>query len=36
MAMRSTQSLTEMSTSNLPGSKEQLAHKADSLTAILS
>jgi hypothetical protein len=34
MALGSTQPLTEMSTRNLPGSKEQPARKADNLTAI--
>jgi hypothetical protein len=34
MALVSTQPLTEMSTRNLPGSKERLAHTADNLTAI--
>jgi hypothetical protein len=34
MALCSTQSLMEMSTTNLPGGKGQLAHKADNLTAI--
>jgi hypothetical protein len=34
MALRSTQSLTEMSTSNLPGSKGLEARKPDNLTAI--
>jgi hypothetical protein len=34
MALGSTQSLTEMSTMNLPGGKERPAHKADNLTAI--
>jgi hypothetical protein len=34
MAMGSTQSLTEMSTRNLPGGKGRPACKADSLTAI--
>jgi hypothetical protein len=33
MALGSTQPPTEMSTSNLPLSKGQLAHKADNLTA---
>jgi hypothetical protein len=33
MAPGSTQSLTEMSTRNLPGVKERPTHKADSLTA---
>jgi hypothetical protein len=34
MALGSTQPLTEMSTRNLPVGKEELAHKADNLTAI--
>jgi hypothetical protein len=34
MALVSTQPLREMSTRNLPGSKEQPARKADNLTAI--
>jgi hypothetical protein len=34
MALGSTQSLTEMSTRNLPGGKGWPAHKADNLTAI--
>jgi hypothetical protein len=34
MALESTQPLTEMSTRNLPGGKDQPAHKADNLTAI--
>jgi hypothetical protein len=34
MALGSTQSLTEMSTRNLPGCKGQPVRKADSLTAI--
>jgi hypothetical protein len=34
MALRSTQTLTEMSTRNLPGGKVRSAHKADNLTAI--
>jgi hypothetical protein len=34
MALGSTQPLTEMSTRNLPGSKERPARKADNLTAI--
>jgi hypothetical protein len=34
MALESTQSLTEMSTRNLPGDKERPARKADNLTAI--
>jgi hypothetical protein len=34
MALGSNQSLTEMSTRNLPGGNGQLAHKADILTAI--
>jgi hypothetical protein len=34
MALRSTQSLTEMSTRNLHGGKGQPARKADDLTAI--
>jgi hypothetical protein len=34
MALGSTQPLTEMSTRNLPGGKEQLACKADKLTTI--
>jgi hypothetical protein len=34
MALGSTQSLTEMSTMNLPGGKERPALKADNLTAI--
>jgi hypothetical protein len=34
MALGLTQPLTEMSTRNLPGGKEQLAHKTDNLTAI--
>jgi hypothetical protein len=34
MALGSTQSLTEMSTINLPGSKGRTARKADNLTAI--
>jgi hypothetical protein len=32
--LESTQSLTEMSTRNLPGGKRRSAHKADNLTAI--
>jgi hypothetical protein len=34
MALVSTQSLTEMSTRNLPGAKGRPARKADNLTAI--
>jgi hypothetical protein len=34
MALGLTQPLTEMSTRNLPGDKEQPAHEADNLTAI--
>jgi hypothetical protein len=34
MALVSTQPLTEISTMNLPGSKERPASKADNLTAI--
>jgi hypothetical protein len=34
MALGSTQPLTEMSTRNLPGDKELLAHTAYNLTAI--
>jgi hypothetical protein len=34
MALGSTQSLTGMNARNLPGVKEQLALKADNLTAI--
>jgi hypothetical protein len=34
MALGSTQPLTEMSTSNLPGGKERPARKTDNLTAI--
>jgi hypothetical protein len=34
MALGSTQPLTEMSTRNLPGGKEQPARKADNLIAI--
>jgi hypothetical protein len=34
MALGSTQSLTEMSTRNLPGGKGSPARKADNLTAI--
>jgi hypothetical protein len=34
IALGSTQPLTEMSTRNLPGGKEQRKHKADNLTAI--
>jgi hypothetical protein len=34
MTLGWTQPVTEMSTRNLPGSKEQTAHKADNLTAI--
>jgi hypothetical protein len=34
MALGSTQSLTEMSTRNLPGGKERPARKCDNLTAI--
>jgi hypothetical protein len=34
MALGSTQPLTEMSTKNILGSKEQPARKADSLAAI--
>jgi hypothetical protein len=34
MALGSTQPLTEISTRNLLGSKERLAHKADNLTAM--
>jgi hypothetical protein len=34
MALGSTQSLTEMSTTNLPGGKGRPARKADKLTAI--
>jgi hypothetical protein len=34
MALRSTQPLTEMSTSNLSGGKGRPARKADNLTAI--
>jgi hypothetical protein len=33
MVLGSAQPLTEMSTRNLPGGKEQLEHKADNLTA---
>jgi hypothetical protein len=33
MAPRSTQTVTEMSTRNLPGGKGQLACEADNLTA---
>jgi hypothetical protein len=33
MALRLTQTLTEMNTRNLPRGKEQQAHKADNLTA---
>jgi hypothetical protein len=33
MALESTQSLTEMSTRNLPGGKGRPARKADNLTA---
>jgi hypothetical protein len=33
VALRSTQTLTEMSTRNLPGGKGRPAHKADNLTA---
>jgi hypothetical protein len=33
VALESTQSLTEMSTGNLPGGKERPAHKAENLTA---
>jgi hypothetical protein len=36
MALGSTQSLTEMSTRDLPGGKGWLARKADNLTAIVS
>jgi hypothetical protein len=34
MVLGSTQPLTEMSTRNLPGDKEQPVHKADNLTTI--
>jgi hypothetical protein len=34
MALGSTQSVTEMSTRNLPGGKERPARKAENLTAI--
>jgi hypothetical protein len=34
MALESTQPLTEISTTNLPGGKGQPARKADNLTAI--
>jgi hypothetical protein len=34
MALESTQSLTKMSTRNLPGGKGRPARKADNLTAI--
>jgi hypothetical protein len=34
MVLRSTQSLTEMSTRNLPGGKRRPASEADNLTAI--
>jgi hypothetical protein len=34
MALGSTQTLTEISTKNLPEGKERPAHKADNLTAI--
>jgi hypothetical protein len=34
MALGSTQPLTEMSTSNIPGGKGRSANKADNLTAI--
>jgi hypothetical protein len=34
MALGSTQTLTEMSTMNLPGGKGRTARKADNLTAI--
>jgi hypothetical protein len=34
MALGSTQPLTEMSTTNLPGGKGRPARKADNLTAI--
>jgi hypothetical protein len=34
MALESTQPLTEMSTSNIPGGKGWLARKADNLTAM--
>jgi hypothetical protein len=34
MALRLTQPLTEVTTRNLPGGKEQLVHKANKLTAI--
>jgi hypothetical protein len=34
MALGSTQPLTEVSTTNLPGGKGRLARKADNLTAI--
>jgi hypothetical protein len=34
MALGSTQLLTEMSTTNLPGGKRWPVHKADNLTAI--
>jgi hypothetical protein len=34
MALGSTQSLTEMSTGNLPGGKEPPPHKTDNLAAI--
>jgi hypothetical protein len=34
MALGSTQTLTEMSTRNLPGDKGWLVHKADNLIAI--
>jgi hypothetical protein len=34
MALEFTQALTEMNTRNLSRGKEQLAHKADDLTAV--
>jgi hypothetical protein len=34
MALGSTQPLTEMTTSNLPGGKKRPAHRADNLAAI--
>jgi hypothetical protein len=34
MALGLTQPLTEMSTTNLPGGEERLAHNADNLTTI--
>jgi hypothetical protein len=34
MSLGSTQPLTEMSTTNLPGGKERPARKADNLTAV--